>query len=185
MSVRKLSVGEIQTVAALINNKDAIQILKSIRDNVTTEEDLKGKRKGNEGFNFIGFAHQDDVLGEDSESEEFQNKKGNLQKLIDAGLVLEGFHIGLEKKSQKKFGDVRIQNVDDKIGKYQLTEEGFALLAAATDGENNREGQSQPQPTEPKKQTKTAKFPQGESSKTNGNEIEDFKANINKELGRK
>jgi hypothetical protein len=125
---RKLTVAEIQAVGSVLNDKEAIELLKQINDNIVTEEDTKGKRKQNDIFAFVGFAHNDDILGEDEEAEDYQNKKGVVRKLVDAGLVIEGFHIPLERKSEKKFGDVRVQS-DERISKYQITEEGFAVLA--------------------------------------------------------
>lgn len=139
MSVRKITTSEIAAVGAILQDKEAIKILREINDNIITEEDTKGKRKNNEVFNFVGFTSGDDIYGEDPDeaSEEFQNKKGAIKRLVDAGLVLEGFHIPLERKSEKKFGDVRISNTDDKIYKYKLTEEGLTVLALV--GNNNNQ----------------------------------------------
>ena len=82
MSVRKITTSEIAAVGAILQDKEAIKILKEINDNIITEEDTKGKRKNNEVFNFVGFASGNDIYGEDPDesSEEYQNKKAHNQK---------------------------------------------------------------------------------------------------------
>src|SRR5215211_2188457 len=142
---RKLTTDEIQAVGSILRDKAAIELLKKINDNIVTDEDTKGKRKQNDIFAFVGFAHNDDVLGEDPEQKEYQEKVGILRKLVDTGLILEGFHIPLERKSEKKFGDVRMQNTDDRIGKFKLTEEGLTLLALVGDDDNKSGGKEQQQ----------------------------------------
>jgi hypothetical protein len=129
---RKITVSEIQAVGSILKNREALELLKKINDEIVTEEDTKGKRKQNDIFAFVGFAHQDDVLGEDPESEDFKNKQGSLKALVDKGLILEGAYIPLERKNEKKFGDVRLPATQDKIGKFKLTEEGLAVLALVT-----------------------------------------------------
>lgn len=127
-TIRKITTNEIQAVGAILQDKEAIELLKKINDNIVTEEDTKGKRKQNDIFQFVGFAHDDDVLGEDKESEEYQQKAGTLKKLVDAGLLLEGFHIPLERGSEKKYGDIKVSS-QERVGKYKLTEEGLTVLA--------------------------------------------------------
>ena len=129
---RKVTTNEIAAVGAILKDIEALKLLKQINDQVVTEEDTKGKRKQNDIFAFVGFAHQDDVLGEDPESEDFKNKQGSLKHLVDTGLILEGFHVPLERKNEKKFGDVHLPATDQKVGKYKLTEEGLAVLALVT-----------------------------------------------------
>ena len=129
MSIRKITTNEIQAVGAILQDKEAIDLLKKINEQVVTEEDTKGKRKQNDIFAFQGFAHQDDILGEDTESKEFQQKQGSIKKLVDTGLILEGFHVPLERKNEKKFGDLSIPASDQKVAKYKITEEGLAVLA--------------------------------------------------------
>jgi hypothetical protein len=129
---RKLTVNEIQAVGSILQDKEAIELLKKINDQVVTEEDTKGKRKQNDIFAFVGFAHQDDILGEDPESQEFQEKQGVLRKLTDTGLVDEGFHVPLERKNEKKYGDIKIPASDQKVGKYRISETGLAVLALLT-----------------------------------------------------
>lgn len=146
MSIRKVTTNEIQAVGSILNDKDAIEVLKNINDNIVTEEDTKGKRKQNEIFAFVGFAHQDDVLGEDPESEDYKNKAGSLQKLVDTGLILEGAHIPLERKNENKYGDVRISS-QERIGKYKLTEEGLTVLAIVGAAEATKQEQEQPKQT--------------------------------------
>ena len=121
---RKATATEIQAVGAILREIEALEILKRIKDEIVTEEH-KGKRKQNDIFEFVGFAHQDDILGENPKSEEFQEKQGSLKRLVDYGLILEGFHIPFQRKNEKKFGDVRVSDTENKIGKYKLTEEGF------------------------------------------------------------
>ena len=62
---RKATATEIQAVGAILRDKEALEILKRIKDEIVTEESTKGKRKQNDIFEFVGFAHQDDILGED------------------------------------------------------------------------------------------------------------------------
>lgn len=190
MSKRILTTDEITAVGTILKDKQAIQLLKEIRDNVITEEDTKGKRKNNEIFNFIGFTSSEDILGEDQESEEYQNKKAAIRKLADIGLVIEGFHIPLERKSEKKFGDVRISDVDDKISKYQLTDEGYAVLSVVdSDNNNNNNGSgTQKQQNESKavKEFKASQQKEQEQQEQQkAKEIQAFKAAQEKELGRK
>jgi hypothetical protein len=157
---RKITVSEIQAVGSILKNREALELLKKINDEIVTEEDTKGKRKQNDIFAFVGFAHQDDVLGEDPESEDFKNKQGSLKALVDKGLILEGFHIPLEHKSEKKFGDVRLPATQDKIGKFKLTEEGLTVLTLVTkqpvqqqqQNGNKVQKQAEPQTTTTKKE---------------------------------
>ncbi len=174
MSVRKVTTNEIQAVASILNNKAAIELLKKINENIVTEEDTKGKRKQNDIFAFVGFAHQDDVLGEDPESEDFKQKAGTLKELVDVGLVLEGAHFPLERKSEKKFGDVRVQS-DERIGKYKLTEEGLAVLSVvkgSAAAEQQQQQQQQQQPTKAKSAS---------SNKTKKAQVAEFKEEFKKE----
>jgi hypothetical protein len=143
MSIRKVTTSEIQAVGAILQDKDAIELLKKINDEIVTEEDTKGKRKQNDIFQFIGFAHQDDILGEDPESKEFQEKQGSIKNLVDSGLILEGFHVPLERKNEKKFGDVHLPATQDKVAKYKLTEEGLAVLALVGASEQKQQRQDQ------------------------------------------
>ena len=159
-SNRKITVDEIQAVGSIIKDKDALELLKKINDEIVTEEDTKGKRKQNDIFAFVGFAHQDDVLGEDPESDDYKNKQGSLKSLIDKGLVLEGFHVPLERKNEKKFGDERPPATNEKIGKFKLTEEGLTVLAIVAQPQQQQEEvkkkdiqkESVPQKTSPEPQ---------------------------------
>jgi hypothetical protein len=148
---RKVTSSEIQAVAAILQDKDAIELLKKINEQIVTEEDTKGKRKQNDIFQFIGFAHQDDILGEDKESDEFKEKQGSINRLVDSGLILEGFHIPLERKNEKKFGDIRLPASDEKVGKYKLTEEGLTVLSIVNQPSPK---QQQAQQSQPQQQTK-------------------------------
>jgi hypothetical protein len=146
MSSRKVTSSEIQAVGSILQDKEAIELLKKINEQVVTEEDTKGKRKQNDIFAFVGFAHQDDILGEDPESKEYQQKQGSVKRLVDTGLILEGFHIPLERKNEKKFGDVRVSDTEHKIGKYKLTEEGLTLLSIVGDQQSSTTGGGQTPP---------------------------------------
>ena len=169
-SSRILTAEEITAVGTILKDKEAIKLLKEIRDNVITDEDTKGKRKTNEIFNFVGFASSDDILGEENpDSEEYQNKKATISKLVKSGLVLEGFHIPLERKNEKKFGYTKVAATDEKIYKYQLTDEGYAILNIVENSEQK------PQPTT----TKQAQT----SSNNKDKEIAEFRAQQKKELG--
>jgi|SRR5215212_2478517 len=216
MSVRKISVQEIQAVGALVKDQNAINLLKEVRNQTITGEDLKGKHKGNNLENFVGFALESDLIGEGDQID--AGKKISLQRLVDLGLVLEGYHIALPRKTQKNEG-VQVPTIEDDLSrKYQLTETGLALLASIDPKFGNTveekpgneqqkvnkgyadealgrskknqkefvppkiEGAEPPQPEQ--KKANKARFPQGESSKTNGNDIEEFKAEQNKELGK-
>jgi hypothetical protein len=142
MSIRKITTSEIQAVGAILQDKDALELLKKINEQIVTEEDTKGKRKQNDIFAFVGFAHQDDILGEDKESKEFQEKQGSIKNLVDAGLILEGFHVPLERKNEKKFGDIHLPATDEKVAKYKLTEEGLTVLALIGSQQSQQQQQS-------------------------------------------
>jgi len=178
-SSRKLTTSEIQAVGSILRDKEAIELLKQINDNIVTDEDTKGKRKQNDIFAFVGFAHQDDVLGEDPESKEYQEKQGSLRRLVDTGLILEGFHVPLERKSEKKFGDVRMSNTDDRIGKFKLTEEGLTVLSLVGSGKEEEQQQQQQAAPSPK----AAKPAAATTAETNKKEkaIEAFKEDIREE----
>jgi hypothetical protein len=154
---RKLTTNEIQAVGSILNDKEAIDLLKKINDQVVTEEDTKGKRKQNDIFAFVGFAHQDDILGEDPESEDFKNKSGVLRKLVDTGLIDEGFHVPLERKNEKKFGDIKLPASDQKVGKYRISEEGLAVLALVGNNNNGQQQQQKQQQSQPAATTKKSK----------------------------
>ena len=177
MSSRILSTDEILAVGSILKDKESINLLKEIRDNVITEEDTKGKRKNNDLFNFVGFASSDDILGEeDSDSEEYQNKKATINKLVKSGLVLEGFHIPLERKNEKKFGDTKVAAIDEKIYKYQITDEGYAILNISSEdsggagGGNNTTKKAAAAPSQPNKDN-------------NNKEIAEFREQQHKEIG--
>ena len=168
MSSRILSTDEILAVGSILKDKESINLLKEIRDNVITEEDTKGKRKNNDVFNFVGFSSSEDILGEDSESDNYKSKKAKIDKLVKSSLVLEGFHIPLERKNEKKFGDVKVAATDEKIYKYQITDEGYAIL--------NIVENSEPKP-------QTTKQAQTSSNSNKDKEIAEFRAQQKKELG--
>jgi hypothetical protein len=192
MSVRKLSVQEISEVASILNDKEAIKVLKSIRENVITQDAVdEEKRKGSKGKEdlsaFVGFAKQEDVIGEGKDED--QKALGAVSKLEGLGFIIKGVHIDNKK--------------EETTEKYQITETGNALLAAAGEGSSSGEEKTgneqntvnkklaegkeseEEKPTPEQSKPNRARFPQGESSKTNGNEIEDFKAETNKQLGRR
>lgn len=176
MSVRKVTTNEIQAVGAILNDKEAIALLKKINEQIVTEEDTKGKRKQNDIFAFVGFAHRDDVLGEDPESKEFQEKQGTIKKLVDTGLILEGFHVPLERKSEKKFGDIRLPSTDEKIGKFKLTEEGLTVLALVS-GQQQQSQQAQQTQSESKSTATTT----SKNNNNNSKAIAEFKNEIKEE----
>ena len=183
-SNRKITIDEIQAVGSILKDKDALELLKKINDEIVTEEDTKGKRKQNEIFEFVGFAHQDDVLGTDPESEDYKNKQGSLKSLIDKGLILEGFHVPLERKNEKKFGDVRLPATNEKIGKFKLTEEGLSILAlgigkSSTEElkKNDIQKESAPQKTSPLPRQEQVEPQQTKKEKA----IEAFKEEIKEE----
>jgi hypothetical protein len=171
---RKLTTNEIQAVGSILQDKEALDLLKKINDQVVTEEDTKGKRKQNDIFAFVGFAHQDDVLGEDPESEDFKNKSGVLRKLTDTGLVDEGFHVPLERKNEKKFGDIKLPASDQKVGKYRITEEGLTVLALVGNNNGQQKQSEQEQPKQKQQQSQPATTKKEKA-------IEEFKKEIKEE----
>lgn len=184
MSIRKLTASEIQAVGTILKDKDAIEVLRKINEEVVTEEDTKGKRKQNDIFAFVGFAHQDDVLGEDSESDDFKNKAGSVKTLVDAGLILEGGYIPLERKNEKKFGDNRIPAPQDRVSKYKLTEEGYTLLSIVGDDDKDQSKQQENKsnnmvPDNPKQVAATTAAKAAELKKEK--QIETFKEDIQEE----
>lgn len=186
---RKITVSEIQAVGSILKNRAALELLKKINDETVTEEDTKGKRKQNDIFQFVGFAHQDDVLGTDPESEDFKNKQGSIKALVDTGLILEGFHVPLERKNEKKFGDVHLPAPQDKIGKYKLTEEGLTVLALVTPTPKTKptaavQTQTPAQKTAPQtsaKKVTTTAAATTTAAKKNEKAIEAFKEEIKEE----
>jgi hypothetical protein len=230
MSVRKLELGEIQAVGVLVKDQDAIELLKKIRENEITEEDLKGKHKGNNLENFVGFTQEQDIIGEGDEG---AGKKVTLTRLVSLGLVDEGYHIPLPRSTKSNEG-AKVPKVDEeRVNKYKVTETGLALLAVIdpklVNGAEEKEGNEQqkvnqqladealsrnksagkpfvapkietespPQkkkseavkeqenPVPERKKPNKAGFPQDQSSPTNANDLEDFKAEQDKELGKK
>ena len=176
---RKLTAEEIQTVGQILRDKAAIELLKKIRDSTITEEDVKKRRaqqKGGEDDDdtpaFQGFAHSDQILGEGANKEEgeqqkdeqLQEKRGILKRLADIGLVLEGFHIPLEKKKEGPQGQRYPSN--RKISKFQLTNEGLTLLSVV-----DPEGQQQ----------QSAGQAQQQQSGERRSAVEKFKRDVKKE----
>lgn len=184
MSVyRKITTNEIQAVGSVIKDKDAIKILKQIRDNVITEEDTKGKRKGNDLFSFVGFAHQDDILGgedADPESEEYKNKAGSVKRLVDAGLILEGAHIPLERGSEKKFGDVHVPS-QERIAKYKITEEGLTLLSVLGEEEKEEEQEASSNKKSSSSSSSSNNVIPDNKSKQKSKAVEQFKKDVKEE----
>lgn len=150
---RRLSVEEIQAVATAFNDRRAIGLLKAIKDNIVQEADLKQEGKGKEGASsssagtdvkdekqkeelalqqqeqraFVGMAREDKILGggakEGEGGEESAGQKSTLERLENLGLVSKGGYIPKDK---------------ERINGYKLTDEGYALLAAAL--EHQKEG---------------------------------------------
>lgn len=150
---RKLTVGEIQAVKAILDDKELIDTLKQIQDKTLSGDDAKEKlkqwrqaRKDDDGdpedgiSPFIGFAREEDVIGgggeggddKGEESEELQTKKSLVRKLVDMGLIDEGAHIPLVRTGKEKRSLSAAGKSSDakRIRKFRLTEEGFAVLAA-------------------------------------------------------
>jgi DNA-binding HxlR family transcriptional regulator len=141
---KKITSSEIREVAQVLSDKQAIEVLKKIRDNQVNSEDIKKEQekavgaKGSQDerekeedeslVQFEGFTHQDDVLGQDPNSGDYQQKRGAIDKLLNAGFIIEGFHIPLGPRDQEKHGGQRFPS-ERKISKFQLTEEGFTLLS--------------------------------------------------------
>lgn len=141
MSNRNFTASEIQAVGSLLNDKNAIELLKKINNSVVTADDdtkttaagsnkkeQQQQKEENDLTPFVGFAHQKDVLGEDKESDDYKTKAGAIQNLVNAGLVIEGSHTPLAPKDEEKHGDLRLSS-EERISKYKLTEEGLTVLA--------------------------------------------------------
>jgi hypothetical protein len=184
---RILSSKEIAAVGAILTDKEAIQLLKDIRDNVITEEDTKGKRKNNDVFNFVGFTSSEDILppedNEEESSEEFRSKQNKIKKLVGAGLVLEGYHVPLGRKNEDKFGDQKIADPTKKIYKYQITNEGHTLLSVVEEQQKGeQEGQQQQQQEVRTTTTSSSTNSNSNNSNSKSKEIAEFKREREKEL---
>lgn len=129
MSTRYISIEEINSIVAAIDDKKGIEILKKVRDNQQkeTNEDRKEEQKYNtersdlsqedrqkrsdkiaERKAFTGFAKEDEVIGKNDDG-----KTALLERLVNTGLLLKGGFIPRDK---------------ERINSYKLTNEGYALL---------------------------------------------------------
>lgn len=118
MSSRYISIEEINSILAAIEDQSGIELLKEIRDNAVNESDVPKHKAGkqltpeeaqkeSQEKSFIGFAKEDDIAKDDDV------KKGTLNRLANSGLVVKGGFIPLG-------GEI--------INSYKLTNEGYALL---------------------------------------------------------
>lgn len=188
MSNRNFTASEIQAVGSLLNDKNAIELLKKINNSVVTADDdtkttaagsnkkeQQQQKEENDLTPFVGFAHQKDVLGEDKESDDYKTKAGAIQNLVNAGLVIEGSHTPLAPKDEEKHGDLRLSS-EERISKYKLTEEGLTVLAVV--------GEDIDAPKQAKQQQTAAQIKQ-QSNENNNNSKEQqtaaYKEQVKKE----
>lgn len=149
MSTRYISIEEINSiVAAVVDDKQGIEILKKVRDNQQkeTDTDRKEEQKYNtersglsdedkqkrsdkiaERKAFVGFAKEEDLIGEGKDNE---GKKGILERLVNTGLLLKGGFVPRDK---------------ERVNSYKLTNEGYALLYLIDriQGKNNNNSSKQ------------------------------------------
>jgi|SRR5687767_2271642 len=141
MSSRYISIEEINSILAALEDKSGIELLQQIRDNAVSESDVpkhkagkqltpEEQQKDQEVKSFVGFAKEDDIAKDDD------TKKGILKRLADTGLVIKGGFIPLG-------GEI--------INSYKLTNEGYALLYLVdkiSGSEGNKQSESTPKETQ-------------------------------------
>ena len=117
-----------------------------------------------------------------------KKSKAVLRALVDYGLILEGFHVPLERKNEKKFGDVRVSDTENKIGKYRLTEEGFTILTIVDEDQQQRGvgGRSEPAAATTATQVKSNNRVQNDSKQKEPESVKDkliaaFKQDVKEE----
>jgi hypothetical protein len=126
MSNRYLSVEEINSISAALEDEKGIELLRAIRDNIVSESNIKEQKsfdeKDKEAIkkeqervsqerSFIGSTKEESII---KEGEEDQGKKGILKRLEEKGLIQSGGYIPVGK---------------ERINSYKLTNEGLVLLA--------------------------------------------------------
>jgi DNA-binding PadR family transcriptional regulator len=125
MSSRYISVEEINSISAAIEDETGIELLKAIRDNVVSESDIKEQKsfdgqdkeaikkeqeRVSQERSFIGSTKEESII----KGQEDESKRGILKRLEEKGLVQSGGYIPLGK---------------ERINSYKLTNEGLVLLA--------------------------------------------------------
>lgn len=152
MSTRYISIEEINSIVAAIDDKRGIEILKKVRDNLQkeTDEDRNEEKKYNtersdlsdedrqkrsdkiaERKAFTGYAKEDDIIG--NKDDDNEGKGALLERLVTTGLLIKGGFVPREK---------------ERVNSYKLSNEGHALLYLIDkiEGKNsNNKQQSQPQ----------------------------------------
>lgn len=114
MSTRFVSINDINSVIAAVEDERGIELLEKIRDNEVKpleESKLLKKRSEEEKQEFEAFVGQtkEDDLG----IKEDDGSRGVLDLLADKGLIIKGGYIPLGK---------------ERINSYKITNEGLALL---------------------------------------------------------
>lgn len=150
MSTRFVSIDDINSVLAAVEDKEGLELLKKIKENTKTEKDLPERKKGSapaseedqakeqEARAYLGQAKEEDIGV--SEKSEGDSKRGLLKLLEDKGLVIKGGYITKEGK---------------RTNSYKITNEGLALLylverikgvvSGSSNNNNNTKGQQQQQ----------------------------------------
>lgn len=152
MSTRFISIDDINSVLAAVEDKEGLELLKKIKENTKTEKDLPERKKGSspaseedqakeqEARAYLGQAKEEDIGV--SEKSEGDSKRGLLKLLEDKGLVIKGGYINKEGK---------------RTNSYKITNEGLALLylverikgviskSSSNNNNNNTKGQQQQQ----------------------------------------
>lgn len=121
MSTRFISIDDINSVLAAIEDEKGIELLEKIKDNVVKPEaggegskqqqQPKNKKEEEEKQEFDAFVGQ--TKEEDLGIKEDDGSKGVLDMLADKGLIIKGGYIPLNK---------------ERINSYKITNEGLALL---------------------------------------------------------
>ena len=187
MSSKFLTVQDIQAVGELLKDKAALEILKEIRDNAITKDDVKGKKSDNYLVGFVGFTSGEDILEEDKDSDEYKVKRAKIRSLVDSGLVIEGAYIPLEKGENKGHGDVKFPDPEGKIYKFQLSNEGFTLLKLSEEKDGNGNGGGGTSASKPRARKSLSRSEEnnGENKATNdkAKNVAEFKESQKKEIG--
>lgn len=150
MSSRYITIEEINSILAALEDDQGIEILKQVRDNVvqpvdekkqakllegkSKEEQIKAQDKLTQEKALVGFSKEEDVAKDDDVV-----KKGILNRLAERGLLLKGGFI-------PKNGE--------RINSFKITNEGLALLYLV-DRVKGVAKERQAQQEEPKTQLKT------------------------------
>jgi hypothetical protein len=125
----------IQKTSEVLTNKEALETLKEINDNIITTEEAKNKKKSID-VNLVGWCDCNNITGKESESKgkkltkqdsEFDKKQAQINDLKEFGLLIEGQHTPLVQGQKAGEPD----RLAEPIRKFKLTNEGSAVLSLA------------------------------------------------------